>query len=84
MVACTLLILTEERILLTVFGFVYKYTRSYMTLGRCPLSIFCSRGTLSNPFSQPTLSLSPLTKRTMHPPAAHLARVARRGSDGVA
>ena len=29
-----------------------------MTLGRCPLSIFCSRGTPAreNPLSQPTLS----------------------------
>jgi len=27
--------------------FVYQYTWGYMTLGRCPLSIFCSRGTLS-------------------------------------
>jgi len=27
--------------------FVYEYTWGYMTLGRCPLSIFCSRGTPS-------------------------------------
>jgi len=25
--------------------FVYSYAWCYMTLGRCPLSIFCSRGT---------------------------------------
>ena len=27
------------------FVFVYENTWGYMTLGRCPLSIFCSRGT---------------------------------------
>jgi len=53
-----------------ILVFVYYYTCWYMTLGRCPLSIFCCRGTppralLSPPsditlLRTPTLSLSPL------------------------
>jgi hypothetical protein len=42
---------------LSIFAFVYRY--AYMTLDRCPLSVFYSRGTPpSNPLSQPALSLS--------------------------
>ena len=32
-----------------IIVFVYLYTWCHMTLGRCPLSIFCSRGTFVEP-----------------------------------
>jgi len=35
----------SQRATLAAFPFVYSFTWWYMTLGRCPSSIFCSRGT---------------------------------------
>ena len=52
--------LIDTQLCLTLCIFVYQYTWWYMTLGRCPLSIFCSPGTPPRATSanQPHLSLS--------------------------
>ena len=40
---------------------IIEYTRCHMTLGRCPLGIFCSRGTLPKPwvYQRPTMQVAP-------------------------
>ena len=60
----------HARLIYLIYRRTLAYLVMYVTLGRCPLSIFCSRGTLpawaytpvdvmdENPLGQPTLSLS--------------------------
>ena len=46
--------------------FLYTlYTWRYMTPGRCPFSIFCSRGTLPRPFRSPEIWRGTTKRRTL-------------------
>ena len=40
-----IMVLSSRSVARVRFFFEYQYTWRYMTLGRCPLSTFCSRGT---------------------------------------